>query len=199
VTIKVYEGERAKTRDNNLLGTFDLTGIPPAPRGVPQIEVTFDVNADGIMNVTAQDKSTGNVKKITIKNERGRLNQADIDKMVREAEKFKAADDEVRRRIEAKNGLEAYCFSVRNSLNEGEKPEGTKEAIMREVTDTLSWLEDHKEDEVSVYEAKQRELQERVMPLLQAAYQGGSCSAPNMSGGRDQAVPPRGPRVEEVD
>ncbi|KAH0792913.1 cytoplasmic heat shock protein 70 [Histomonas meleagridis] len=114
VTIKVYEGERSRTCDNNLLGTFDLTGIPPAPRGVPQIEVTFDVDADGIMNVSAQDKSTGNVKKITIKNEKGRLSQADIDKMVADAEKYKAQDEEVRKKVEAKNALE----DVRNSSNQ---------------------------------------------------------------------------------
>jgi L1 cell adhesion molecule like protein len=105
VTIKVYEGERQLTKDNNMLGTFDLTGIPPAPRGVPQIEVTFDVNADGIMNVSAQDKSTGNVKKITIKNEKGRLSQHDIDRMVSEAEKFKEADEAVRKRSKRRTCL----------------------------------------------------------------------------------------------
>ena len=175
VTIKVYEGERAKTRDNNLLGTFDLTGIPPAPRGVPQIEVSFDVNADGIMNVSAQDKSTGNVKKITIKNEKGRLNQGDIDRMVADAERFKAQDEEVRKKVEARNGLEGYCFGVRNSLNEPQLSQavdqGTKEKLQSAVQEVLAWLEDHKEAEVSELERKQKELEAKVMPLMQAAYQ----------------------------
>jgi L1 cell adhesion molecule like protein len=175
VTIRVFEGERAKTKDNNLLGTFDLTGIPLAPRGVPQIEVTFDVNADGIMNVSAQDKGTGNVKKITIKNEKGRLNQADIDRMVSDAERFKAADEELRKRVEAKNGLEGYCFGVRNSLNEPQLSQAVsaseKESLVKEVTEVLSWIEEHKDEEISVYEGKQKELESKIMPRLQAAYQ----------------------------
>ena len=105
ITINLFECENKIARDNNLLGTFDLTGIPPAPRGVPQIEVTFDVNADGIMGVSACDKSTGNVKKITINNKKGRLSQADIDKMVSDAEKYKTQDEEVRKKVEAKNAL----------------------------------------------------------------------------------------------
>jgi L1 cell adhesion molecule like protein len=181
VTIKVFEGEHPRTCDNNLLGTFDLTGIPPAPRGVPQIEVTFDVNADGIMNVSAQDKSTGNVKKITIKNEKGRLSQADIDRMVSDAEKFKAADEEVRKKIEAKNALESYCFGVRNSINEEKfaaalKP-GDKDLIMKEINDTLAWIEGNKEAEVSTFEAKQKELEGKLMPIMQAAYQGAAGGA----------------------
>jgi L1 cell adhesion molecule like protein len=226
VTIKVYEGERQLTKDNNLLGTFDLTGIPPAPRGVPQIEVTFDVNADGIMNVSAQDKSTGNVKKITIKNEKGRLSQADIDRMVADAEKFKAADEEIRKKIEAKNALEGYCFGVRNSLNEEKlaavlKP-ADKELITKEINDTLAWIEANKEAEVATFEAKQKELEGKLMPIMQAAYQsaagGGAGGAGGFPGGIDPSMfggaaggggaappPPHGgsrgggPRVEEVD
>jgi L1 cell adhesion molecule like protein len=190
VTIKVFEGERQRTRDNNLLGTFDLTGIPPAPRGVPQIEVTFDVNADGIMNVSAQDKSTGNVKKITIKNEKGRLSQADIDRMVADAEKFKGQDEELKKKVEAKNELEGYCFGVRNSINQEQfaaalKPED-KEKIQKEINDTLAWIEDNKEAEVSVFEAKQKELEGKLMPLMQAAYQasagGGGGAGPGAGG-----------------
>jgi L1 cell adhesion molecule like protein len=189
VTIKVFEGERPRTRDNNLLGTFDLTGIPPAPRGVPQIEVTFDVNADGIMNVSAQDKSTGNVKKITIKNEKGRLSQADIDRMVADAEKFKAADEEVKKKVEARNALEGYCFGVRNSINQEQfaaalKP-GDKDEIQKVINDTLAWIEDNKEAEVSVFEAKQKEVEAKLMPLMQAAYQGaaGGGAGPGGPGG----------------
>ena len=216
VTIRVFEGERAKTKDNNLLGTFDLTGIPPAPRGVPQIEVTFDVNADGIMNVSAQDKSTGNVKKITIKNEKGRLSQADIDRMVSEAETHRAADEELRKRVEARNGLEGYCFGVRNSLNEPQLSQtisqSDKDAIMSAINEVLSWIESHKDEEVSVYEKKQKELEGKVMPRMQAAYQaaagsagaGGSAGgAGGFPGGGGGGGPTggaaRGPRVEEVD
>lgn len=219
VTIKVYEGERARTLDNNLLGTFDLTGIPPAPRGVPQIEVTFDVNADGIMNVSAQDKSTGNVKKITIKNEKGRLSQADIDKMVADAEKYKAQDELVRKKIEAKNALEGYCYGVKNSLNNEQfasaVSQSDKDTINKEINDTLAWIENNQDADVSAFESKQKELESKLMPIMQNAYQhaapgGGSGGMP---GGIDPnmfnqggAPPPggssgghSGPRVEEVD
>jgi L1 cell adhesion molecule like protein len=229
VTIKVYEGERQLVKDNNLMGTFDLTGIPPAPRGVPQIEVTFDVNTNGIMNVSAQDKSTGNVKKITIKNEKGRLSEHDIDRMVADAEKFKEADEAIRKKIEAKNALEGYCFGVRNSLNQEQftnalKP-GDKDLINKEINDCLAWIENNRDAEVSVFEAKQKELEGKLMPLMQAAYQGaaggpsgpggpGSASGfpegidPSMFTRANSAPPPprggagggsRGPRVEEVD
>jgi L1 cell adhesion molecule like protein len=230
VTIKVYEGERTKTRDNNLLGTFDLTGIPPAPRGVPQIEVTFDVNADGIMNVSAQDKSTGNVKKITIKNEKGRLSQEDIDRMVRDAERFKDQDEAARKKVEAKNGLEGYCFGVRNSLNE-EKfanaiSQTDKDAVNKEINDVLAWIEGNQEASPEDFENKQKELEGKIMPIMQRGYQnaaGGAGGAGGMPGGIDPSMfanmagaggqggsgagapPPggsggrSGPRVEEVD
>ena len=217
VTIKVYEGERSRTRDNNLLGTFDLTGIPPAPRGVPQIEVTFDVNADGIMNVSAQDKSTGNVKKITIKNDKGRLSQADIDKMVADAEKYKAQDEEVRKKVEAKNALEGYCFGVRNSIN-GELASkidaADKDEINKIVNDTLAWIESNNDADVATFEAKQKEVEGKLMPIMQKAYQAAAGGAGGMPGGMPGGFPgagaagagpapgagsSSGPRVEEVD
>jgi L1 cell adhesion molecule like protein len=205
VTIKVFEGERSRTHDNNLLGTFDLTEIRPAPRGVPQIEVTFDINADGIKNVSAQDKSTGNVKKITIKNEKDRLSKADIERMVADADRFKAADEEIRQKIEAKNVLEGYCFGVRNSINE-EKLAAVlntteKETIMKEINDKLAWIENNKEADVSVFEAKQKQLEGKLMLMMQAAYQaaaggaGGGPPPPTPRGGGGGRV---GPRVEEV-
>jgi len=211
VTIKVYEGERSRTRDNNLLGTFDLTGIPPAPRGVPQIEVTFDVNADGIMNVSAQDKSTGNVNKITIKNEKGRLSQADIDRMVADAEKFKAEDEEVRKKTEAKNSLEGYCFGVRNSLSQEQfaksMSQDDKDLINREINDTLSWIDSHPDADVSEFNAKQRDLESKLMPIMQRAHQGSSGGMPggvdpnmfNGGGAGGSGGGSGGPRVEEVD
>merc|ERR1711973_351511 len=117
VSIQVYEGERAMTRDNHMLGKFDLTGIPPAPRGVPQIEVTFDIDANGILNVSAADKSTGKQNKITITNDKGRLSNEEIERMVNDAEKFKDEDDKQKDRISAKNGLESYIFNLKSSLD----------------------------------------------------------------------------------
>merc|ERR1719151_168591 len=118
VTIQVYEGERAMTKDNHLLGKFDLNGIPPAPRGVPQIEVTFDIDANGILNVSATDKSSGKQEKITITNDKGRLSKDDIERMVNEAEQYRAEDDNQKERISAKNNLESYCFNMKSTMND---------------------------------------------------------------------------------
>ena len=142
VLIQVYEGERSMTRDNNLLGKFHLDGIPPMPRGVPQIEVTFDIDADGILNVSAVEKSTGKENKITIKNEKGRLSADEIEKMVQEAEKFKAEDEANKARIEAKNSLENYTFTVRNSLRDeavsSKLPEADKKAIEAKIDEAVA-------------------------------------------------------------
>merc|ERR1712096_519949 len=127
VLIQVFEGERAMTKDNNLLGKFHLDGIPPAPRGVPQIEVTFDIDANGILNVSAKDKSTGKSSQITITNEKGRLSKDEIDRMVQEAEKYRAEDEQNKGKIEAKNGLENYCFTMKNSI--------TDEAIAAKISE----------------------------------------------------------------
>merc|ERR1712180_80891 len=118
VTIQVYEGGRAMTKDNHNLGKFDLTGLPPAPRGVPQIEVTFDIDANGILNVSAADKSTGKQNKITITNDKGRLSKEDIERMVNEAEKYKEQDEQQRDKISAKNGLESYCFNMKTTIED---------------------------------------------------------------------------------
>merc|ERR1711928_282700 len=118
VLIQVYEGERAMTKDNNLLGKFELSGIPPAPRGVPQIDVTFDIDANGILNVNAKDKNTGKDEKITIKNDKGRLSQEEVDRMVADAEKFKSEDEAQKSRIEAKNSLESYVFNMKSAVED---------------------------------------------------------------------------------
>merc|ERR1719487_584023 len=118
VLIQVFEGERKMTKDNHQLGKFNLEGIPPAPRGVPQIEVTFDIDANGILNVSAQDKGTGKSQKITITNDKGRLSKEDIEKMVNDAEKFKEEDELIKKKVEAKNGFENCCFQMKNTLNE---------------------------------------------------------------------------------
>jgi len=172
---QVFEGERAMTKDNNILGKFHLDGIPPAPRGVPQIEVTFDIDANGILNVSAQDKSTGKANQITITNEKGRLSQSEIDRMVAEAEKFKAEDESNKAKIEAKNGLENYCFTMRNTLQEEklkDKFEGDdKDKIEKAVQEALDWLDKNQLAEKDEFEARQKELEGVVNPIMMKVYQ----------------------------
>jgi len=206
VLIQVFEGERAMTKDNNLLGKFHLDGIPPAPRGVPQIEVTFDIDANGILNVSAQDKSTGKVNQITITNEKGRLSQADIDRMVSEAEKYAAEDEQNKKKIEAKNGLENYCYSMKNTLQEEKLQDkfdaGDKDKIESAVQECLDWLERNQMAETEEFEAKQKELEGVVNPIMMKVYQSaGGGGMPDM-GGMGGGAPPGGaggPTVEEVD
>jgi len=205
VLIQVFEGERAMTKDNNLLGKFHLDGIPPAPRGVPQIEVTFDIDANGILNVSAQDKSTGKVNQITITNEKGRLSQADIDRMVSEAEKYAAEDEQNKKKIEAKNGLENYCYSMKNTLQEEKLQDkfdaGDKDKIESAVQECLDWLERNQMAETEEFEAKQKELEGTVNPIMMKVYQSaGGGGMPDM-GGMGGAPPSggAGPTVEEVD
>merc|ERR1712227_651140 len=187
VLIQVFEGERAMTKDNNLLGKFHLDGIPPAPRGVPQIEVTFDIDANGILNVSAQDKSTGKANQITITNEKGRLSQSEIDRMVAEAEKFKAEDEANKSKIEAKNGLENYCFTMRNTLQEEklqDKFEGDdKDKIEKAVQETLDWLDKNQLAEKDEFEAKQKELEGVVNPIMMKVYQAAGGDAGGVPGG----------------
>jgi len=205
VLIQVFEGERAMTKDNNLLGKFHLDGIPPAPRGVPQIEVTFDIDANGILNVSAQDKSTGKSNQITITNEKGRLSQAEIDRMVQEAETFRAEDEANRVKIEAKNGLENYCFTMRNTLQEEKLKEkfesGDKEKIEKALQDSLDWLEKNQMAEKDEFEAKQKELEGVVNPIMMKVYQAAGGGGGMPGGGMPGAATGggAGPTVEEVD
>ncbi|CAG0902856.1 unnamed protein product [Darwinula stevensoni] len=145
VLIQVYEGERAMTKDNNLLGKFELSGIPPAPRGVPQIEVTFDIDANGILNVHAADKSTGRENKITITNDKGRLSKEEIERMVQEAEKFKDEDDAQKERVTAKNSLESYVFNMKGTMEDDKFkdkiPEEDKKTILDKCNKTEKWLD----------------------------------------------------------
>merc|ERR1719394_1317354 len=175
VTIQVFEGERAMTKDNHLLGKFDLTGIPPAPRGVPQIEVTFDIDANGILNVSAADKSTGKVNKITITNDKGRLSKEDIEKMVNDAEKFKAEDDKQKERIAAKNGLESYCFNMKSTLDDkniSEKiPQDDKNTISEKCNEALNWLDNNQTAEVDEFKDKQKEVESVCNPIITKLYQ----------------------------
>merc|ERR1711871_627200 len=171
VLIQVFEGERGMTKDNNLLGKFNLDGIPPMPRGQPQIDVTFDIDANGILNVSAVEKSTGKEEKITIKNDKGRLSQDEIDRMVDEAERYKAEDDANKNRIEAKNGLENYCYSLKSSISspevEGKIPADDKATVNGKIDETTAWLDANQTAEKEEYEAKQKELEAVVNPILQ--------------------------------
>jgi len=208
VLIQVFEGERAMTKDNNLLGKFHLDGIPPAPRGVPQVEVTFDIDANGILNVSAQDKSTGKSNQITITNEKGRLSQSEIDRMVQEAEKYKDEDEQNKAKIEAKNGLENYCFTMRNTLQEEKLKDkfedGDKEKIEKAVQDALDWLDKNQMAEKDEFEAQQKDLEGVVNPIMMKVYQAaGGAPEGGMPGGGFGGAPPGagagGPTVEEVD
>merc|ERR1712088_1286079 len=164
VLIQVYEGERAMTKDNNLLGKFELSGIPPAPRGVPQIEVTFDIDANGILNVSAADKSTGKENKITITNDKGRLSKEEIEKMVNDAEKYKNEDESQKERVLAKNNLEAYCFNIKSTIDDEkfkDKIEASeKQTVASKCDDTIRWLDSNQQADKEEFEHKQKELEE---------------------------------------
>ena len=197
VLIKVFEGERAMVRDCNLLGQFQLEGIPPMPRGVPQIEITYDVDANGLLNINAVEKSTGKTNKITITNEKGRLSQEEIDRMVSDAEKFKDQDNENKARIEAKNSLENYLYQMKNSVKDEKSTmsEDSKTTITESVDDALKWLDEHQYESKESYDDKLKELQDKLTPLLQSASGGasepGSSSGPVPGGNTPGPSPPK--------
>lgn len=168
VTVQVYEGERSMTKDNNLLGKFELMGLPPAPRGIPRIQVTFNVDANGILSVTAREESTGKSKNIKIKNEKGRLNKAEIEKMIEEAEKYREEDEKIKMRISSRNLLESYLFSVRSAFKEyGSKlPEQDRTSVETLVHENISWLDSNREQEAAVYDEKFKALQNIIMPIM---------------------------------
>ncbi|EJD32960.1 heat shock protein 70, partial [Auricularia subglabra TFB-10046 SS5] len=173
VLIQVYEGERARTKDNNILGKFDLSGIPPAPRGVPQIEVTFDVDANGILNVTAADKTTGKSNHITITNHKGQLSKEDINRMVAEAEMYKK-DEEAAARIIAKNGLESCTYNLRNSLQDGKLADkfepADKKKLKDAIAETSQRLDVSSEASKEEYESHQNDLESVAKPIMQKLY-----------------------------
>ncbi|KAJ2516581.1 Hsp70 chaperone [Coemansia sp. RSA 1939] len=193
VSIQVYEGERTRTKDNNLLGKFDLSGIAPAPRGVPQIEVTFDVDANGILNVSAHDKSTGKTNKITITNDKGRLSKEDIERMVSDAEKYKAEDEEVAARVSARNGLEGYAYNLRNTINDpkvgGQISDEDKETLTKAVDETIKWLDESQEASKEEYESRQKELEGVANPIMTKMYQGAAGAAGGAPGGAPGGFP----------
>ncbi|KAH3901780.1 Heat shock protein SSA1 [Saccharomycodes ludwigii] len=208
VLIQVFEGERAKTKDNNLLGKFELSGIPPAPRGVPQIEVTFDIDANGILNVSAVEKGTGKSEKITITNDKGRLSQEDIERMVSEAEKFKEEDEKEAKRIQAKNQLESMAYSLKNTISEAadKLDAADKETLEKKCTEVIEWLDSNTTATEEEYTDKQKELQDVSNPIMSKLYAAGGApgGAPGAApGGFPGGAPPapeaEGPTVEEVD
>jgi len=223
VRIQIYEGERARTKDNNKLGNFELSGIAPAPRGVPKIEVTFDLDTNGLLNVSAEDKGTGKKNKITIKNESSRLSAEQIKKMVEDAEKFKAEDELATQRTQAKNHLESYCYSLRNTLQDqkfaSKLDAKDKTTVETAVTAAIKWLESNQSATKEALEAKQKELETTCNTIIAKVYQaaggapdegsgmpgagpsagGGGDTAGGDAGSSSSAKPSAGPKVEEVD
>merc|ERR1739848_469316 len=193
VTIQVFEGERPMTKDNHILGKFDLNGIPPAPRGVPQIEVTFEIDVNGIMVVSAEDKGTGNKEKITITNDNNRLSPEDIERMINDAEKFAEEDAALKGKVEARNELESYAYSPKNQIGDKEKlggklGEDEQSKIEEVINEKIKWLEDNPEAEAEDFKAQKKEMEDIVQPIIAKLYQG--------QGG---APPPGGDEEEDYD
>ena len=206
VTIQVYEGERARTKDNNKLGEFTLTEIPPMPRGMPQIEVSFDIDVNGILNVTALEKTTGKSNNVTIKNDGSRLSKEDIERMTTDAESYAKEDAEFREKVEAKNALETYCFSVKNTISDEKMSdkisEDEKKTLDEKITSTLQWLEHNISTNKEDYEAKKKELEDIFKPIMEKIM-GANNMPPNMdeptnnTGAHNTNY--NGPNIEEVD
>jgi L1 cell adhesion molecule like protein len=188
VDIKIYEGERGFTKDNNLLGSFHLDGIPPMPRGQPQIEVSFDVDANGIMNISAEEKTTKKTNNITITNDKGRLSKEQIEEMIKKAEEYKDADNKLKEKIEAKNGLENYLYNLKNSMTKRDDSPAILDEIKTEldpiIEEGIKWLENNDKEETDVYKEKQKELEAKVNPLMQKLY--------------SQGVPPSGVDIPQA-
>ena len=215
VLIQVFEGERQRTKDNSLMGKFELTGIPPAPRGVPQIEVTFDLDANGIMNVSAIEKGTGKSNKIVITNDKGRLSKEEIERMLAEAEKYKEEDELEAGRISAKNGLESYAYSLKNTLADAKVDEkleaADKDALKAEIDKTVAWLDESQQATKEEYEEHQKELEAVANPIMMKFYGAdgagagmpgagpGGFPAGGFPSGGAGATHDDGPTVEEVD
>jgi heat shock protein 1/8 len=221
VDIKIYEGERGFTKDNNLLGSFHLDGIPPMPRGQPQIEVSFDIDANGIMNISAEEKTTKKSSNITITNDKGRLSKEQIEEMIKKADEFKEEDNKLKEKIEAKNGLENYLYNLKNSMIKRDDSPAILDEVKAEldpiIEEGIKWLEDNNKEETDVYKEKQKELEGKVNPLMQKLYsQGQSGGIPGMPedilnsvnsagmNGADETDGPTGtsgigPEVDELD
>lgn len=209
VNIQVFEGERGMTKSNRLLGQFELSGIPPAPRGVPQIEVSFDVDANGILSISAHDKGTGKQEILTITSEKGRLSDEEIERMVQEAEQFAEQDALEKAKVKARNDLEAYLYNLKNSISdtlEGKLNEEDRSALSQAIEDGLVWLENHPAAEKEECEEKQKEVEHLANPILKRAYESAAASGSSGASGTDDDFLGEdldgandGPSVEEVD
>ncbi len=197
ITVKVYEGERQFTRDNNKLGEFNLNGIPPMPRGIPQIEISYDVDANGILNVNAVEKSSGKSEKITVTNDKGRLSKDDIEKMLNDAEKYKEEDKKAREKIDAKNGLESYAYQIKATITDEKLKDkftnDEKETIEQKAHEIISWIDNEEYDELTTqdFEDKKKELESVFNPIMSKAYTNTSQDPTN-----DEV---NEPKIEEVD
>jgi L1 cell adhesion molecule like protein len=211
VLIQVFEGERSLTKDNHRLGKFELSGIPPAPRGVPQIEVTFDLDANGILNVSAVDKATSKKSQITITNDKGRLSKEDIERMVDDAAKYAAEDKRQAERIAAKNSLESYTYNLHNSINDpnlkSKLSESDRKTVDDAINETIKWMDTNELAEQEEFEHKLKELQERAMPIMAKVHGagGGAGGMPDFGGetgegaSKKSSSNAKGPTVEELD
>jgi len=189
VTIQVFEGERPMTKDNHQLGKFDITGIPPAPRGVPQIEVTFEIDANGILVVSAEDKGTGSKEKITITNDQNRLTPEDIERMINDAEKFADEDAALKGKVEARNELESYAYSLKNQLSDKEKLGGKlsdeeQSKIEEVINEKIAWLEENQDASAEDLKAQKKEMEDIVQPIIAKLYQG--AGGPPPEGGEEE-------------
>lgn len=211
VHVQVFEGERTLTKDNNTLGNFQLEGIPPMPRGVPQIDVTFDIDANGILNVSAIEKTVGTEKKITIKNDKGRISDDEIERLVAEAERYKAEDEANKGRIEGKNNLENYALQMKSSINDenlaSRLSEDAKQNIVSAIANVTTWLDKNQSAEKEEFERKQKELEGICLPLLQAAMSGSADANAKANNAEDNTCAKAdfssscadGPTIEEID
>jgi len=199
VLIQVYQGERSMTRDNHFLGKFELSGIPPMPRGTPQIEVTFEVDTNGILQVRAVDKSSGQSKKITITSNSGQLSREEIQRMVDEAEKNQKDDEKVKARVDAKMNLENYTYTLRNSLREDsitkKLSDSDKKTLSEKIEGVISWLDTHENSTKEELEMKQKELESVAMPIMSKLAQDREANASSAH----HDFPGRGPQVDDLD
>merc|ERR1712216_628602 len=192
VLIQVLEGERSMTKDCHQLGKFELSNLPPAPRGVPQIEVTFEIDANGILQVSAEDKGTGKAEKITITNDKGRLSQEEIDRMVQEAKENEEEDKKVKEKIDAKNSLESYIYNIKNTINDEDKikdklSDEDKETLEEVVKTTTEWIDENASADKDEFDEKQKEVEKTVNPIMSKLYAAGGAGGGD--GGGDDEVP----------
>lgn len=201
-TIKVFEGERQMTKDCNKLGEFELTGFPPAPRGVPQIEITYDIDANGILNVTAVEKSSGKKKMITIKNDGNRLSKEDIDRMVSDAEKYKEEDEKIKQNVEAKHKLEQYIFGMKHSVNDetikNKLSTEDVEKITETVTEAIKWLDEHQMEGKETYNDKLKELEDSLSPIMTRMYQSGQDESQKPEEAKPEPTPESTPEPKQT-